>query len=1261
MILDISSGESRGYWKYHVPDKKFKQAKAVGKINNAKATLLFDSGAEVSILDTAFARNVGCHVDNSQTLQCEGVGKSPYMAEGRTRLKITLAGSLVYFFDAWVGPPTGGQDLILGMDFMVPAGIRLDLADGTICLPAEIDMGGSEEVRLRTGPSDRQKLSVTRGDRWVPTYVAGPGQSCYLCLTNVSERKLILHGDTKIAMWLTGDRVPRLPGYVSVGSRRYAEWQNLAYQVTTDENGVIPKQEEVQGPAVERPLYQTPTSILKRPPGCTVGTAGARQINDQGFGIDSLHSIQDSLYNIQGLPPPSGEASCTQTTTARVRGATNEAGICSAHVIHNQGQGALDPDRWLNTSANRWREQRVVERSPNPDGLSDFLGEHKHIPANGATSTHSGSVDLGDRAIDLGNEEVCIKGSGDLYAEDVEGHRDNALYGFLKITKRQDHQARNAGGQGRQRPIDLFQDGKPDTDKESFVLGRRSYIDDTLVTTGSWDMLCERVDKLLDACDEWNLSISVAKSVWGLKKVDYLGHRIWAGGMEARPKDLSSLVDLPFPTSLRSVIGTAQGVGCVLHAISDKIDQGSNRHSTSAWMLNSSGLQGRLGRLATLLSNWTLEIVKCTKGEDEILGVIAASITPLENVDSILTSIAPRKQPRQVISMPPPTVESDKELLVVSFDGSARVKRGGGAFSAIVWSLPDWTVISGASEYKTNLTVNEAEYHGLLLCFDLLAKQYVNRKRLIICGDSNLVIRQMRGEIECKTRSLKLLRHKAMEKLRSWPNHKFLHVKRDWNQSADKLASAALQREAGKQVTSQIDIDNLATLNRLAELLVPLSPISVVKIAAITWPRQRRDWDVLQEPLVQRMRMERIGRAQDEEKLIGDLKKYLTGDVRELTSTEAKSCAKIAEDYDIDEVGLLFYCPPSKQSCKDCDLVTRLVIPETLQEGVLHHYHTSLEGGHQDIGRTYQRIRAHFHWRGLYRSVQQYVGQCVDCETGKGRPTMEGESPGNLQATYPLQIIAMDHIPSLPNYKGNTELLIWIDLFTGYVIAQASGSRITQAIAENYEECVFRRFGASEVIRHDREPGFMSDFFRSFNKIVGQKQRATMAYRPQANGTAERMVQTLTRSRDYQHARETVNERLRDAIQSQGNRHNESIHPYEIEVGMQVWLYLDRVKEGYARKLAHMWHGPFRVAAVIDTHAVRLEIARTEYRLFPIVHTSKLKPVRNFPDRPKVPLVIEDQNRFDFDEALLPEDSWDTSLAEGEYELERITDMISGR
>ncbi|POM76894.1 Eukaryotic/viral aspartic protease, active site, partial [Phytophthora palmivora] len=82
MALEISPGESRGYWKYHVPDKKFKQSKAMGKINNKKATLLFDSGAEASILDATFARKVGCHIDESQTLECKGVGRSPYKIEG---------------------------------------------------------------------------------------------------------------------------------------------------------------------------------------------------------------------------------------------------------------------------------------------------------------------------------------------------------------------------------------------------------------------------------------------------------------------------------------------------------------------------------------------------------------------------------------------------------------------------------------------------------------------------------------------------------------------------------------------------------------------------------------------------------------------------------------------------------------------------------------------------------------------------------------------------------------------------------------------------------------------------------------------------------------------------------------------------------------------------------------------------------------------------------------------------------------------------
>ena len=103
------------------------------------------------------------------------------------------------------------------------------------------------------------------------------------------------------------------------------------------------------------------------------------------------------------------------------------------------------------------------------------------------------------------------------------------------------------------------------------------------------------------------------------------------------------------------------------------------RYSTLAWLVQSSGLNGPLGRWAALLSNWTLEIRKCEKGEDEILGTLAASITPREEVDEVLIAISPMKQPRQNISRPPPTVGESEKLWVVSFDGSARVKRKSGA------------------------------------------------------------------------------------------------------------------------------------------------------------------------------------------------------------------------------------------------------------------------------------------------------------------------------------------------------------------------------------------------------------------------------------------------------------------------------------------------------------------------------------------------------------------------------------------------------
>ena len=108
-----------------------------------------------------------------------------------------------------------------------------------------------------------------------------------------------------------------------------------------------------------------------------------------------------------------------------------------------------------------------------------------------------------------------------------------------------------------------------------------------------------------------------------------------------------------------------------------------------------------------------------------------------------------------------------------------------------------------------------------------------------------------------------------MDKLRSWSIYAFLHMKRVWNHSADRLASKDLQQEQGTIALSDQDRQDLLhlKLKRLDEFLTPKSVDQVVKIAAVTRSavRRRRSPEVLQMEVVQQIRFVRIKQAQEDE------------------------------------------------------------------------------------------------------------------------------------------------------------------------------------------------------------------------------------------------------------------------------------------------------------------------------------------------------------------------------------------------------------
>ncbi|POM72072.1 Reverse transcriptase, partial [Phytophthora palmivora] len=103
-------------------------------------------------------------------------------------------------------------------------------------------------------------------------------------------------------------------------------------------------------------------------------------------------------------------------------------------------------------------------------------------------------------------------------------------------------------------------------------------------------------------------------------------------------------------------------------------------------------------------------------------------------------------------------------------------------------------------------------------------------------------------------------------------------------------------------------------------------------------------------------------------------------------------------------------------------------------------------------------------------------------------------------------------IPLPKSRRGNTALLLFQCAFTGFVMGKAMADTTALCVAKAFEECVYRRFGAPTLIRHDRDPRFMSEVFQAFAEMMQSRSRATLSYRPQANGQQERSVKTVMQS-----------------------------------------------------------------------------------------------------------------------------------------------------
>ncbi|KAJ0492793.1 putative nucleotidyltransferase, Ribonuclease H [Helianthus annuus] len=176
-----------------------------------------------------------------------------------------------------------------------------------------------------------------------------------------------------------------------------------------------------------------------------------------------------------------------------------------------------------------------------------------------------------------------------------------------------------------------------------------------------------------------------------------------------------------------------------------------------------------------------------------------------------------------------------------------------------------------------------------------------------------------------------------------------------------------------------------------------------------------------------------------------------------------------------------------------------------LQKDIILLCHNSAMGGHSGIHATVQRIKSLFTWKGLHKQVRNVVRPCNVCQKAKYETVA---TPGLLQ---PLPVpnnvfsgISMDFIGGLPKSQGKDSILVVVDQLTKYshFIALAHPYSAAQ-VAQVFLDQVFKLHGWPDSIVSDRDPIFISQFWKEFTALQGIQLNMSTAHHPQTDGQTE--------------------------------------------------------------------------------------------------------------------------------------------------------------
>jgi len=177
-----------------------------------------------------------------------------------------------------------------------------------------------------------------------------------------------------------------------------------------------------------------------------------------------------------------------------------------------------------------------------------------------------------------------------------------------------------------------------------------------------------------------------------------------------------------------------------------------------------------------------------------------------------------------------PKSPADAGWFTAHCDGGSRGNPGPSGYGAVIED-PQGRIVARLAQFLGIQTNNYAEYSALLAVLQWAVEN--GAKRLRVVSDSELMVKQMKGQYKVASPGLRPLYEQARRLVARLEKFEMRHTLRGGNQEADRLANEAMDKGMGRTTEQQ---DSEAASRRVSD--APLRPASKPVPPAVKPPRQ---------------------------------------------------------------------------------------------------------------------------------------------------------------------------------------------------------------------------------------------------------------------------------------------------------------------------------------------------------------------------------------------------------------------------------------